>query len=52
MRAMLTPRATAVHEAGDFRVTGLVVDPETPEWLPVSDGAKPPRLRGRLAGVS
>ncbi|MBL8852065.1 MAG: DUF1553 domain-containing protein [Planctomycetaceae bacterium] len=44
MRTMLTPRTTAVHEAGDFRVTGLVVAPETPAWLPASDAEKPPRL--------
>ncbi|MFO1091761.1 MAG: DUF1553 domain-containing protein [Planctomycetaceae bacterium] len=44
MRAMPTPRATAVHEAGDFRAAGAAVTTATPAWLPGGDAAKPPRL--------
>jgi hypothetical protein len=34
MRTALTPRATFLHERGDFRDPGVQVEPGLPKWLP------------------
>lgn len=44
VRVALTPRETAVHEAGDFRSPGERVQPATPAWLPPSASSSTPRL--------
>jgi hypothetical protein len=40
MRTALTPRATFLHERGDFRDPGVKVEPALPKWLP-GPGAEP-----------